>query len=142
MYWDANNLYGFSMIQDLPHSSFKFLSKEEINSFNLDFIAENSRIGYILEVNLEYCKELHDLHSDYPLCPEKIEVRSDMLSKYCNDIADWYDIKVDGVKKLIPNLVYKVKYVVHFKESLKVYHKNIKTCGNHFLKNASWQSMT
>ena len=38
-----------------------------------------------------------------------------MLSKYCKDIADWYEIKVGGVKKLIPNLKDKVKYVVHYK---------------------------
>ena len=47
---------------------------------------------------------MHDLHNDYPLCPEKIEVSSDMLSKDCKDIADWYGIKVGGVKKLISNL--------------------------------------
>ena len=91
------------------------MSKEEVNNFNLDSIAENSSVGYILQVDLEYCKELHDLHSDYPLCPEKMEVNYDMLSKYCKDIADWYDIKVGGVKKLIPNLGVKVKYVVHYK---------------------------
>ena len=72
-------------------------------------------IGYILEVDLEYCKELHDSHSGYPLCPEKIEVSSGMLSKYCKDIADWYGIKVGGVKKLISNLGDKVKHVIHYK---------------------------
>ena len=102
------------MIQDLPHSSFKFLSKEEVNNFNLDYIAEGSPIGYILEVDLEYCKELHDSHIDYRLCLEKIEVNYGMLSKYCKDIADWYDIKVVGVKKLTPNLGNKVKYIVHY----------------------------
>ena len=38
-----------------------------------------------------------------------------MLSKYCKDIVDRYGIKIDGVKKLIPNLGDKVKYVVHYK---------------------------
>ena len=38
-----------------------------------------------------------------------------MLSQYCRDIADWYGIKVGGVKKLIPNLGDKVKYVVHYR---------------------------
>ena len=38
-----------------------------------------------------------------------------MLSRYCKDIADWYDIKVGGVKKLIPNVGDKIKYVVHYK---------------------------
>ena len=100
MYWDANNLYGWAMIQDLLYSGFKFLSEKEINSFDLNSISSNSPVGYILEVDLEYCKELHDSHSDYSLCPENIEVSSDMLSKYCRDIADWYGIKVAGVKKI------------------------------------------
>ena len=65
------------------------------------------------------------MDSDYPLCPEKIEVSSGMLSKYCKDIADWYDIKVGGVKKLIPNLGDKVKCVVHYK-NLK-YHLSSET---------------
>ena len=88
MYWDMNNLYGSCMILDLPYGSFKFLSEKEINEFDLDSNAENSPIGYILAVDLEYCKELRDFHSHYPLCSEKIEVSYDMLSKYCKDIAD------------------------------------------------------
>ena len=115
MCWDANNLYGWAMIQPLPVSDFKFLTIKEINKFNLDSISENSEIGYILEVNLKYPKELHDLHSDCPLCPEKIEVSSDMLSRYCNNIANKYEIKVGGVKKLIPNLGDKVKYLVDYR---------------------------
>ena len=74
MYWDANNLYGWAMIQPLPVSNFKFLTRKEINKFDLYFISKNSKIGYILEVDLEYCKELHDLQSDYPLFPVKAEV--------------------------------------------------------------------
>ena len=92
------------MIQDLPYCDFKFLSEKEINKFDLNSIVENSKIGYILEVDLEYCRELHNLHDDYLLCPENIKVNYGMLSKYCKYIADWYDIKVDGAKKLIPNL--------------------------------------
>ena len=77
-------------------------------------ISQNSQTGYILECDLKYPKELHELHNDYPLCPEKIEVNSDMLSIYCSDIANKYGIKVGGVTKLIPNLGDKVKYVVHY----------------------------
>ena len=103
IYWDANNLYGRVMIQDLPYGGFKFLSQKEINEFDLN-ISENSPIGYILEVDLKYTSTLHNLHSDYPLCPEKIDISSDMLSKYCKDISDWYGIKVGGVKKLMIKL--------------------------------------
>ena len=115
MYWDANKLYGWAMIQSLPACDFKWLNKKEINDFVLDSFDENSSIGYILECDLEYCKELHDLHNDYPLCPEKIEVSSDMLSRYCSDIANKHGIKVGGVKKLIPTLSNKVRYVVHYR---------------------------
>ena len=45
-------------------------------------INDKSPIGYFLEVDLEYPEELHELHNDFPLAPEKIAVSSDMLSKY------------------------------------------------------------
>ena len=83
-------------------------------------ISENSSIGYILEADLEYPDKLHDLHNDYPLAPEKLEISSDMLSKYCSDIADKYGIKVGGVSKLVPHLRDKKKYVVHYK-NLQLY---------------------
>ena len=110
-----NNLYGFAMIQPMPYSEFNFLTKKEHNKFCLDSISENSPIGYILEVDLEYSTELHDTHNYYPLAPEKIEISLDMLSKYCSDIANQYGIKVGGFKKLVPNLRDKVKYMVHYR---------------------------
>ena len=119
MYWDMNNLYGTVMGFDyLPYGSFRFLSEEEIKVFDIYSVSENCLIGYILEVDLEYCKELHDLHNDYPLCPEKIEVSYDMLSNYCKDIVDLYSIEVGGVKKLIHNLYNKFEYVIHYNNLL------------------------
>ena len=120
IYWNTNNLYGCAMNQPLQCGEFKFLTKREINEFCLDSISENSSKGYILEVGLEYPDKLHNLHSDYPLAPEKIEISTDMLSKYCSDIANKYGIKVGGVKKLVPNLRDKEKYIVHYK-NLQLY---------------------
>ena len=141
MHCDANNLYEWGMIQSLPVIDFKFLSEKEISRFNLDSISENSETGYILECDLEYCRELHDSHSDYPLCPEKREVSSHMLSKYCSNITNKYGIKVGGVKKLITNLGDKVKYVVHYK-NLQYYlplgMKLIKVHRNLKFKQSNW----
>ena len=96
------------------------MSKKEIDKFDLNSIDENSPIGYISEVDLEYPRELHDLHNDYPLAPEKVEIGQNMLSKYCSDIADEYGIKIGGVNKLVPNLRNKEKYVVHYR-NLQLY---------------------
>ena len=115
MYWGANNLYGWVMNQHLPYCDFSFVTKKEISEFCLNSICENSAIEHILEVDLEYCKNLHDSHSDYPLAPETFKISSDMLSKYCSDIANKYGIKVGEVNKLVPNLRDKIKYVVHYK---------------------------
>ena len=54
----------------------------------LNSIGKDSFVGYILEVDLEYPSKLHDLHNDYPLAPEKLEISQNMLPKCCFDIAN------------------------------------------------------
>ena len=117
-YLDMNNLYGWAMSGYLPYGGFKWL--KNVDGFDVNSINKKSPIGYILEVDLEYPDELHELHNDYPLAPEKLAVSSDMLSKYCKKIADKYEIKVGDVKKLIPNLGNKTNYVVHYR-NLQLY---------------------
>ena len=84
MYLDENNLYGCGMSMKLPTHGFKWLTGGEIEK-----IYENrhnlNKIPCILEVDIEYPENLHDLHNDYPLCPEKVKCKN-------------------GVEKLIPNL--------------------------------------
>ena len=118
LYLDMNNLYGWAMSGYLPYGGFKWL--KNVDGFDVNSINKKSPIGYILEVDLEYPDELHELHNDYPLAPEKLAVSSDMLSKYCKKIADKYEIKVGDVKKLIPNLGNKTNYVVYYR-NLQLY---------------------
>ena len=91
-YLDANNLYGWAMCKPLATSNFKWMDDGELMSWK--------KHACILEVDLEYPKELHDLHNDYPLAPERL-----VLGK---------------VEKLVPNLNDKIKYVIHY-ENLKLY---------------------
>ena len=100
------------MCQYLPYSAFKWLNQKESN-FSWNLISENSLIGYILEVDLKYHGELHELHNDYPSAPEKFEISQNMLSNYCFNTANEYGIKIIGFNKLVPNLGNKSKYVVH-----------------------------
>ena len=115
MYLNANNLYGWAMSQYLPTGNFKWLSQKQIEKNNLGKYTENSKKGLILEVDLEYPQELHDLHNDYPLGPEKVKVAKDMLSDYCKKIVDKFNISSGLVHKLIPTLNDKEKYILHYR---------------------------
>ena len=106
MYLDANNLYGCGMSMKLPTHGFKWLTGGEMEK-----IYENrhnlNKIPCILEVDIEYPENLHDLHNDYPLCPEKVKCKN-------------------GVEKLIPNLRNKKKYVLHYKNLIQCLDMGLK----------------
>jgi hypothetical protein len=72
--WDANNLYGKAMSEKLPTGNYTWLIANQINSFDIRKISENSDTGYIIECNLEYPIELHETHNAYPLAPENIKI--------------------------------------------------------------------
>ena len=72
---DANNLYRWVMSQKLSVDGFEW--KKDTLKFNEDFIKnydEGSGKGYILEVDVEYTRNLHDLHSDFPFLPERMKL--------------------------------------------------------------------
>ena len=96
MYLDDTNLYGWAMSQKLPVNGFKWV--EKLSRFNEIFIKnynENSDIGYFLEVDIDYPKELFNLHKDLPFLPERK--------------------KVNKVEKLICSIEDKEKYVIHIR---------------------------
>ena len=86
---------------------------KNVNNFDVNSVSENNSIGYILKVDLEHPDELHKLHNDYPVAPEKLAIPYDMLPDYCRKIAGEYGIKPGDVKKSFPNLGDKTNYVVH-----------------------------
>ena len=60
----------------------------EIDKFRLNLIDKNSSNGYILQVGLEYPNELQELHNNYLLAPEKLEINQNMWPNYCSNIAN------------------------------------------------------
>ena len=82
-YLDMNNLYGWAMSGYLLYGGFSWL--KNVDNFGVKSISKNSSTGYILEVDLEYPDELHALHNDYSLAPEKLAIPYDMLSDYCKN---------------------------------------------------------
>ena len=91
-YLDANNLYGWAMSQPLPTGGFRWVdvSLDEINE-----LVSNKDRGYLLEVDVAYPRELHDYHNDLPFMCDRM--------------------KINGVEKLVPNLYYKKRYVIHIR---------------------------
>ena len=74
LYLDRNNLYGHAVSQYLPYANFKWVKNINKIRQKLMNIKSNSSTGYTPEVDLEYPQELHDIHNDYPLAPEKINI--------------------------------------------------------------------
>lgn len=107
LYIDCNNLYGYAMCSYLPYSNFELISQTEISELNVLHIPNDSEFGYILEVDLEYPENLHDLHNDLPFCAQKFTPPNSKNSK------------------LIPNLYDKFYYVIHY--------VHLKTCLKHGL---------
>ena len=93
-------------------------------------IKKDSSTGYILEVDLEYPKKLHDIHNNYPLAPENVNIPKEWLSDYCLEIVNAHNITTRKVNKLVANLINKNNYVI--------YYRNLQQCielGMKFKKN-------
>ena len=117
-YAKANNKYMKNYNnneESLPVNGFKWADTSETsalarnNIINEEFIKnynENGKKGYIFEVDIKYPEKLHDLHSDLPFLPERMEINK--------------------CKKLVCNLYNKKKYVVHI--------NSLKQALNHELK--------
>jgi hypothetical protein len=107
IYLDANNLYGKAMVDALPVSDFEWIDGQDINWLAQE---DDQEWGYVTEVDLSYPQELHDAHNCLPLAPEKMKITREMLSPYQQTFPDSIE-----VEKLVPNLMPKQNYVVHYR---------------------------
>ena len=108
VYLDANNLYGWAMLQMLPVGKFKWIEKDDLLKFDEKFIKnydENSDKGYLLEVDVEYPKNFHKLHSDLPFLSERM--------------------KINKSSKLTCTLHDKENYVVHIRPLKQALNKEL-----------------
>ena len=94
-YLDANNLYGWGVNQKLPYKNFRWVNEKKLADLDPTLLGAEDETGYILQVDLEYSKELRNAHNDYPLAPE--------------------NITINEIDKLTPNLNNKTKYILHQK---------------------------
>ena len=98
-YLDANNLYGWAMVQNLPTRGFLWKDIEDFTSEKIDKLVKKDKRGYLLEVDVEYPKELHENHNELPFLAERM--------------------KIGREEKLVPNLKEKKEYVVQITTLIK-----------------------
>ena len=122
LYMDMSNLYGWALSEPLPHGLFRFLDEGEMEQFNLQNISKDSKKGYILEVDLEYPRELHDSHNCYPLAPLHKKIQKEELSPYSQRLWKELNGENQGVitEKLILTLANKEHYILHYR-NLQLY---------------------
>ena len=83
------------MINNLATHGFEWKNGEGLTTEKIEKPVKKDRKGYLLEVDIEYPKELHENHNELPFSVEKM--------------------KIGRVEKLVPNLKDKKRYVVHIK---------------------------
>ena len=92
-YLDANNLYGWEMMQYLPTHRILWKDTENVTPEKIDKLVKKDKRGYLLEVDVQYPKELHGNYNELPFLVDKM--------------------KIGREEKLVPNLKDKKGYVVH-----------------------------
>ena len=105
IYADYDNLYGKAMSEKFP--GFEWV--EDISEIDENFINnydEDSNVGYFIEADIEYPKELHNKHSDLPLLPERM--------------------KINKCKKLVCNLYDKKDYFHHLRSLKQALNNGLK----------------
>ena len=130
MFFDVNNQYGAAMSEYLPTDGFEWdlsfnnMSVEEQTKFILA-LKDDESTGYMFNCDLEYPKDLHDLHDEFPMCPENLTIKDEWLSPYQMEMKNNFNIK-GASKKLCLTLFDKKDYILHY--------RNLKYCLSKGLK--------
>ena len=105
-YVDANSLYAWAMVQKLPTHGLKWKEAEDFTPEKIDELVKKDKRGYLLEVDVEYPKELHENHNELPFLTERMNM--------------------GRVEKLVPNLKDKKRYVVQIKAMSQAFKHGLK----------------
>ena len=151
MYWDANNLYGLAMSEFLPYADFKFIETNDGILGKILLTPDDSEIGYTLEVDLSYPRELHNKLKEFAPAPESIKPKVEWMSEFQKELgvktkALIIDKKTGEVKsssstKLTPHLFNHENYVIDYRNlkfleglgiTMDKVHKIIGYKQNHF----------
>ena len=83
-YLDANNLYGYAMCKMLPLNGYKWVDISMITEEFIKNYDEEVDTGYLLEVDVEYPKELAGAHRYLPFLLER---RYKLIKKFKHEVT-------------------------------------------------------
>ena len=129
LYYDANNLYGWSMSQNLPEKNFQWVDEELYKPFEGDSEAfaawlkerysDEKNKGCYVMCDIYAPPEIHDKTAYYPLAPESGTVKEEQLSGYQREMHEHAGSKHDGKSPLLlQTLLPKRRYTVYYKNLL------------------------
>ena len=108
------------MSKSVPTNGFEWTGPKE---FDLNKYTSNSWKGCDLDVDVEYPKELRELHNDYLLAPDIMQIKGD----YCPNINNWFLVfPIGNIKKLVSNFFDNEKYLLYY-ENVTLFETRIKT---------------
>ena len=111
-YVDANNLYGWAMVEPLPYKNIKFETVVETETFRtLLETPDDAEMGYFVEADLEFPAELHDKFKQFPPEPETLIPQIEWFSDYQKDVMEETHSK-PTCEKLVPHLMKHENYVI------------------------------
>ena len=111
---DFRNLYGWVMCKKLPIGGYTWA--KNLDRYTTEFIKnynENSNLGYLFEVDIEYPKHLHESHSDLPFLREK----KDKLLAALSDKEN-YVVHISTLKQALNHglILKKIHRVIKFRQ--------------------------
>ena len=112
MYLDANELYGWSMVQALPYKDIKF--NTEITIDEILQTENQAETGYMVEVDISFPPEIHERLKQLPPCPETRAPDETWFSDYQRDLKKRTGSN-SKCEKLIPHFHEHKYYCIHYR---------------------------
>jgi len=120
MYFDCNSLYSSIMSMKLPYKNLRFIDAEDFPRKTIFEYKNEDEIGYFIQCDLFYPKEIHDQTKDLPFAPRHFSIEKQHLSPYNQRLTEEIQIPNFTGKKLIADQFDKMKYITHI-ANLKFY---------------------
>ena len=112
LYLDANNLYGWAMVQALPYKNIKLSNDTKLE--DILNTTDEAETGYMVEIDLSFKQEIHEKLKQMPPCPESLIPKEEWFSEY-QKLVKTETKSNTKCQKLVPHLHEHKNYCIHYR---------------------------